>query len=193
FYPALEPKQWDDEIVIYSSRGANEVKQLYDVLEAIDEPAIAAQLFPSANALQLHGIIGSGFSENRSKTRIRAAVAESNAQLRNGQRHRPAPGICIIFHESLDFAGEDQVVAALLGDRVHQIIDGVTIGEGFFGRGGAWTASKNRGVSALRYVRTQDSVTTIVNPWAEYPVDFPLFEEPVLIVRDGRVCRELVR
>ena len=85
----------------------------------------------------------------------------------------------MIYHETLDFLSEHQVLAALFGDLAIPISTyGRSLGEPRFGGNGAWSSKKNRGVSALRYVRTNESITTVINPWAEHAIDPRAFSEP---------------
>ncbi|MGA2564615.1 MAG: hypothetical protein ABSF96_13725, partial [Steroidobacteraceae bacterium] len=91
----------------------------------------------------------------------------------------------------LDFAGDAQVAAALFGDIAIPIEKGGrAVGQPYFTRGGVWTATKNRSVSAVRYIRTPDSITTILNPWARHPIDFDLFREPVLLLQDNGLIEQ---
>jgi hypothetical protein len=126
-------------------------------------------------------------SGNRTPERIREQVKESNAQLKSGQSHRPGPGVCVIYHETLDFSGARHVAAALLGDIAIPIQKGGSLGQACFTRNGVLRPTKNRAVSAVRYVRTDDSTTTVINPWAAYAIDFDLFREPVLMLEGNRI------
>jgi hypothetical protein len=186
FYPALEPRNWSNKVVFRTKDGMEEEgPELYDFLES-DDSLLAVRLCPSQEPLTVHGAIGPGFHKNSTTARIRAEVKDSNSQLRNGQKYCPAPGVCVIYHESLDFAGDRHVVAALFGDLIASIGADGRPGEAVHGRNGAWSARKNRGVSALRYIRTEQSVTTVINPWADVPIDVGLFRERVWKMENGR-------
>lgn len=184
-YPALDPADWTAEIGIVHSDGTQAIGAAYRVLETHASARLAARVFPSASRLELRGTLDADARENRSVWRVREAVGDANRQLRNGQRHRGAPGVCAIYHDGLDALGDQQVLAALFGDLTIAIdLDPVRQGPAFLGRNGVLAPNKNRGVSAVRYQRSANSVTVVLNPWADFAVDSRLFRQPVW-VRDG--------
>jgi hypothetical protein len=188
FYPSLEPARWSDKVTITKADGQRDSRQLYDLLLDAVEPALIAWVLPSDSPLTVHGVGNTGMYGNRTPERIREQVKESNAQLKNGQSQRPGPGVCVIYHETLDHASARQLVAALLGDIAIPIqSDGRSLGQARFTRNGVWRPTKNRAVSAVRYVRTDDSITTVINPWARYAINFDLFREPVLMLEGSRM------
>lgn len=186
FYPGYEPSHWGSRATLVTDSSRHEGPELYDLLESPDA-LISAALYPSDSPLTAHTCVVPAMTGNRTDVRIRKAIKYANSQLRNAQSRRPAPGLCIIYHETLDFAGDDQVAAAAFGDL--QIPVGGTMADAVYGAGGAWTERKNRGVSAIRYVRTDTSITNVINPWAEFPLDPQLFLERPWSMRERRPVR----
>jgi hypothetical protein len=137
FYPGLDPQHWGARATMVRDSGHDEGPELYDLLESTDA-LISVALYPSNTPLTVNATIAPAMRGNRTDERIREAVKDANAQLRNAQRRRPAPGVCMIYHETLDFAGDMQVADALFGDL--QIPVGGTVADAVFGGGGAWTA-----------------------------------------------------
>ena len=84
-------------------------------------------------------------------------------------------------------SGDVQVTAAAFGDL--QIPVGGTIADAVYGSGAAWTANKNRGVSALRYICSPDSATVVINPWADYQIDPGVFVEQPWTMINRRPAR----
>jgi hypothetical protein len=185
FYPGLDPRSWSGKATFTTPNGFEQGPELYDLLDS-DDALLAAQLCLSNERLTVHAAIGAGFHGNTTNERIRAEIKAANNQLRNGQKYRPAPGICVIYHGSLDFAADLEVVSALFGDLVMSISDNGKLGNAVHGKNGAWSSTKNRGVSALRYVRTDVSATLVINPWAEFQIDNKLFRERVWTVENGQ-------
>ena len=184
-YPGLEPADWAAEIVIFHSDDTETSDAAHRVLETNANARLAARVFPSAARLELRGALAGDAHANRSVWRVREAIGDANRQLRNGQRCRRAPGVCAIYHDSLDALGEQQVLAALFGDFTIGIeLDPIRPGPAFLGRNGVLSPNKNRGISAVRYQRAADSVTVVVNPWSDMPIDGTLFQEPVWVL-DG--------
>jgi hypothetical protein len=184
-YPALEPADWAAEIVIAYPDGSQTCAAAHRVLETCSSARLAARVFPSARRLELRGTLGADAHQNRSVWRVRQSVGDANRQIRNGQRFRPAPGVCAIYHDGLDALGEQQVLAALFGDLTIPIDrDPIRQGPAFLGRNGVLSPNKNRGISAVRYQRAADNVTVVMNPWTDIPLDIALFQQPVWVL-DG--------
>jgi len=117
--------------------------------------------------------------------RIRESIDEANDQLRSGQNCLPAPGICVIYHESLDATSGRMFLAAIFGDLTVPIeLNPIQPGGPFLGRNGILAPTKNRGVSAVRYVTSGAVDAIALNPYAEYPVEAAMFRTPVWVA-DG--------
>lgn len=187
-YPALEPVDWAAEVVVTHSDGTETSAAAHRVLETDAGARLAARVFPGTTRLELRGTLGADAHENRSVWRVREAIGDANRQLRNGQRCRPAPGVCAIYHGSLDALGDQQVLAALFGDLTIAIdLDPIRPGPAFLGRNGVLSPTKNRGVSAIRYQRSDDSTTVVVNPWADIAIEPGMFRQPVWVVDGDQV------
>jgi hypothetical protein len=176
FHPGLEPASgaWASRATIFRDGTRDEGPELYDFLES-DNSLLSAAWYPSDKQLHVGATI-KPVVRNNTDQRIRAAVKAANSQIRNGQKYRAAPGVCLIYHDTMDHAGDHSVAAALFGDMLIPV--GGTMAEVVMGQGGAWNSrGKNNGVGAVRYLRTDDSATTIINPWAQQQVDPAIFPE----------------
>jgi len=175
FHPGLDPRNWASRATILKDGSREEGPELYDLFES-DNSLLSVGWYPSEERLHV-GATMMSFNRNTTDQRICAAVKAANRQIRNALKYRTAPGVCVIYHDTLDHAGDGSVASALFGDLLIPV--GGTLDQHVIGRGGAWnTGGKNNGVSAVWYVRSEDSTTAVVNPWADYPIDPVLLGEP---------------
>ena len=184
-YPALEPADWGAEVEVTYSDGSRLSGAGHALFESRAAASLAARIFPGSAPLSLRGALGAEAQENRSVWRVREAVADASQQLRNCQRYRPAPGVCAVYQGGLDALGDQQVLAALFGDLTIAIErEANHSGPAFLGRNGVLSPTKHRGVSAVRYQRTDSSVAVVLNPWSDAPISPGLFRRPVWVL-DG--------
>lgn len=176
-YPSLEPRQWSATVTLRAATGAETTGPLFDLLLGKVSPLLAVQVFQATEQLSL----GGGHSEvrkNTSQDRIRRAVADCNRQIRNGQKFAQAPGLAVIHQDFPDALGPEQFVAAMFGDLAFEVNrDEPRVRRVVLTGNGVLTATDNRGVSAVRYVRRHADAVFVVNPHAEHALPWEHFAE----------------
>ena len=91
--------------------------------------------------------------------RLPREIHKANQQLRNGQNHVPGPRVCVIYHKGLEASDDRMFLAALFGDLTVPIdLNPTRMGTTFLGRNGILSVKQNRGISAVRYVRSDPDV-----------------------------------
>jgi hypothetical protein len=159
-----------------------------DVFEGDTNGPVALIYDRSDRPLRLVSLMSAG-GHSTTVRRIREAIDEANDQLRSGQNCVPAPGICVIYHESLEATSGHMFLAALFGDLTVPIELGpIQPGEPFLGRNGILAPTKNRGVSAVRYVTSGTVDAIALNPYAEYRVEAAMFRAPVWVAEGASIA-----
>jgi len=133
FHPGMEPQNWGARATMMRAGVWDEGPELYDLFES-DNSLLSVAWYPANEQLHV-GATMMPFSRNTTDQRIRAAVKEANRQIRNGQKYRNAPGVCVIYHDTLDHSGEYSVATALFGDLLIPV--GGSLDQHVVGRGGA--------------------------------------------------------
>ena len=121
--------------------------------------------------------------------RLRGAVHEANAQLKNGRRFKKVPCLLLVYHDALDVAEDILVASALFGNLTYAAPrENWEAGRLQLTRDGAWNNNKHRSTSALCYVRNNSGRVTAYNPWAESPLSRGLLGEREIVLNpDGIV------
>jgi hypothetical protein len=179
YYPSYDPMDWSQEVEIVAERGTIGRWQLYDVFEGDSAGPLSVSYCRSDTPLAMCALMSSG-GYNTTAARIREVAADANNQLRSGQRVVTCPGICVIYHESLSATAGRLFLSALFGDVTVPIdLNPTRLGQAFLGNNGVLSPTKNRGISAVRYVTQgyQDSI--VLNPYAEYPIEPSFFRSAV--------------
>lgn len=185
-YPSCEP-DWAKQVVLTLSDGGTRQDYAYRIL-SVAAGKIALRLFESTTPFKIQSASMFEVVRNRSSYRVREAIDEANDQIRNGQTYRPAPGIVCIYQETMDELRAHTLLAAVFGDLTVPIDRGSgKFGEIFLGRNGILKPDKNRGVSAVRYVGYGGDSIFIVNPWAEYPIQWRVFARDAYILQGSRL------
>ncbi len=181
YYPGYDPEDWGQEVEIACAGQQPVMRQGYDVFEGDTNGPVALIYARSERPLRLVTLMSAGGSTTTAR-RVREAIDEANDQFRSGQSCVPAPGICVIYHESLEATSGHMFLAALFGDLTVPIgLDPIQPGDPFLGRNGILAPAKNRGVSAVRYVTSGTVDAIALNPYAEYPVEAAMFRAPVWV------------
>lgn len=184
YYPGYEPADWSQEVELACSGEQPVMRQGYDVFEGDTRGPVALIYSRSERPLRLVTLMSDGGNTNTAR-RIREAIDDANDQLRSGQRCVPAPGICVIYHESLEATAGQMFLAALFGDlTIPLALDPIRPGEPFLGRNGILTPTKNRGVSAVRYV-SMGATTIALNPYADHVINASIFRAPVWVSNES--------
>jgi hypothetical protein len=187
-YPALDPKNWSSVVTIRRSNGDTDTAKLYQRLGSRVPFQLALRIFASEKSLFV-GSAGSGVRTNTSQKRIREDINKANSQIRNAQKARLAPGVVSIYHDSLDALGLEMFLAALFGDLsipVTPVRGGPPkFGTPEFGPHAVLTGGKNRGVAIVRYYPYKDEPYTVVNPYADTPIDWRPFADAAWIMNEA--------
>jgi hypothetical protein len=179
YYPSYEPKDWSQEVVIACEGETAIQRQAYDIFYGDSEGPISLSYWRSESPLSLGALMSTG-GYNTTAARIREAIDDANDQLRSGQSAVPAPGICVIYQESLEATGDRMLLAALFGDLTIPIaLNPIQPGNPFLGRNGILSATKNRAVSAVKYVSLGSEELIVLNPYARFPIESRIFRAPV--------------
>jgi hypothetical protein len=132
--------------------------------------ALVAHIDPNDRPLESISSMSSGTSTVRERTL--AAVEDANAQLRNGYKFKPAPGVVFVVPpaEHVDDFG---IASALYGRLTAEFCpERKAFGETFHGRDGAFRATKNTHVSVVIRLRRNEGIATYFpNPYAREPID----------------------
>lgn len=184
YYSSYDPAVGGLEVEI-SDDGETTTRRTFDIFDGWAQSPITVAYYRSESPLHLVSM-GSGMAMPvNTADRLRSAIDEANQQVRSGQRQVQAPGICMVFHDSLDATSGVMFLAAIFGDLTIPIAtDPIQYGEAFLGRNAILTPSQNRGISAVRYVSEQYGESIALNPYAEFPIVAELFRAPVWI-REG--------
>jgi hypothetical protein len=178
YYPSYEPRDWAQEVDIVCGADLLERRQIYDVFIGDSDGPIAVNYCRSNSPIWCTLMSMGG--RNTTAARLRLVVNDANDQLRSGQNAAPAPGICVIYHESLEATGGRMLLAALFGDLTIPIaLNPIQPGTPFLGRNGILSATKNRAVSAVKYVSLGSEELIVLNPYARYPIESRIFRTSV--------------
>ena len=144
YYPSYDPDDWAQEVELACAGEDPVRRQGYDVFEGDSDGPVALIYDRSESPLTLVSLMSAG-GYSTTAARIREAIDEANDQLRSGQSCSPAPGICVIYHESLDATSGRMFLSALFGDLTIPIaLNPVRPGgEPFLGRNGILSPTKN--------------------------------------------------
>jgi hypothetical protein len=127
--------------------------------------ALVANIDPNDRPL----ISISAMSDGRPSVSARtlSVLEHANQQLRDAYRFKVAPGV--VFIVPAEDHADDQMIATGAYKRLTVPIDQKTggLGEGFYGRDGAFRRDKNRHISAaIRLRRNGETATYFPNPFA---------------------------
>jgi hypothetical protein len=191
YYASYEPAVGGLGVEVIDD-GNTTIRHSFEVFDGWVQSPITVAYYRSESRLHLASM-GSGVAMPvNTADRLRNAIDEANQQIRSGQRQVPAPGICMIYHDSLDATSGVMFLAALFGDLTIPIaLDPIKYGEAFLGRNAILTPEQNRGISAVRYVSEQYGESIAINPYAEFPVAPRLFRAPVWISDGERMSVRL--
>jgi hypothetical protein len=192
FYPSYDPQDWAQEVVVVCGEDMSDKRQIYDVFIGDSDGPIAVNYCRSDSPIWCTLMSMGGRSATAA--RLRLVINDANDQLRSGQRCVPAPGVCVIYHESLDATSDQMFLAALFGDLTIPIeLNPTRRGTPFLGNNGILSPTQNRGVSAVRYVTLGLGESIALNPYADFPIDADFFNAPVWVpdgeamsLHDGR-------
>jgi hypothetical protein len=185
YYSSYEPAVRGLDVEI-SDDGNSTTRRSFEVFDGWAQSPITVAYYRSDSPLHLASM-GSGMAMPVNTTeRLRSAIDEANDQIRSGQAKVPAPGLCVVYHDSLDATSGQMYLAALFGDLTVAIdLAPICMGEAFLGRNAILTPQQNRGVSAVRYVTANYGESIALNPYAEFPIDRSLFGDAPVWVLDG--------
>jgi hypothetical protein len=189
-YPSCEP-DWSKRIKLVLSDGTTREDHAYRILN-VSAGKVALRLFWSQTPFKIASASMFEATRNRSNQRVRDAIDEANDQIRNGQIYRRAPGVVCVYQENLDALGGHTLLSAIFGDLTVPIDrDSKKMGEAFLGRNGILKPDQNRGISAVCYTGYGGNSTFIVNPWADYAVQWQLFASEAYVMQGSNVslCR----
>jgi hypothetical protein len=190
WFPTLEPSRWGAPVAVAGSDGTATTVEPYDLLCPEREGKLVARWSATGTALQVHAARDPEACRSESIWRLRDIIESANARLHNGQQYAPAPSACVVYDDGPDRLSETALLATLFGDlTIPYARDPTRHWVPFHGRNGAFTPTRNRAVSLFRYVWGQGGVTTVENPWAEHPVDWRTFREPVWMLKGNRATR----
>jgi len=138
-----------------------------------DRPARALLHVDSSHGERvLRGVGGAQAHSVRTVDRMRHVIAHANRQLRNGQKHRAAPGLLVLYNDHLGGGDHTDVLRACFGD-LTVLVRPQTSGpsSGFYGRNGVLRQNKNTAISAIEYRSRVYPTVCLVNPFALYQID----------------------
>jgi len=164
------PADWTAPIQIVNN-GVELHELAYRVLDE-DRPARALLRVDSSRGKRvLRGLGGAEAHSVKTVDSIRHIVAHANRQLRNGQKHRAAPGVLVLYNDHLGGGDSTDILRACLGDLTILVNpQAVSPSRGFYGRNGVLRPNKNTAISAIEYRSRFYPTVCLINPFARYPV-----------------------
>jgi hypothetical protein len=159
-------------LVVWESDGELQTKRAWEVFNWTQsfDCALVAHIDPNDRPLDTISSTSSGTSTVTERTL--AAVEDANAQLRNGYRFKPAPGIVFLVPplHHVDDLGIANALYGKLTAEYSLVTKG--FGQAFHGRDGAFRPEKNTHISVvIRLRRNGEAATYFPNPYAKEPLN----------------------
>ena len=188
-YPLeAEPGGIDADIQI--DDGSVQRVPAYQLLSVQDPAPVIIRIEASTGERGIASVGAAGAQADTTVDRLRRVIDDANAQLKNGQRFKTAPGVVHVFLDHLAGAGQSDVMRACFGDLTVPIdASSRAAGEAFYGQNGILRANKNTAVSAVTYRSRHYGTVSVLNPWATYPVLLKWLDGTVHRVEDERLVK----
>lgn len=175
--PIFGPELRYDTPAILRTQTGEKITRLVDELGLYDDQMrLGLELERSDESFYIASVRRQGgMWESRNKSRIRDAISEANAQLRNGRKFRRAPSLALIYPRGLFIPQNRVFFSALFGDDVvrYSISSSATaikMEDQYYAGNGVWNSKKNTSTSAACLIRNDEEPLIVHNYWAQAPL-----------------------
>lgn len=169
--PAASPADWAANLRIWDGPTCVE-KSAHTVLQSRRPARVSLRVQTWTGSKVLYSVGNAETHDVRTVDRLREVIDRANDQLKNGQKHRPLPGILIVYFDHIGGGDYGDVLRACLGDLTIAIDPrNNSANETYYGRNGVFRADKNTAISAIIYRSRHYKAVSLLNAHALYPVD----------------------
>lgn len=171
-YPLdAEPSDWTADMNLVEE-GLALQRPAFTVLKPLRPARVLLRVERSSEDRVLCSLGNAEVQDVKTVDRLRDVIDDANDQIKNGQRHRPLPGVLVVYFDHLGGGDHGDVLRACLGDLTVSIDRHANaISETFYGRNGVFRPNKNTAISAIVYRSRHYSAMSLVNPYALYTVN----------------------
>lgn len=172
--PIIAPElRYDTPAILTTQTGEKIVRPVDEIGFFDDQMRLGLELERNDESFHIASVMRQGgMWLSRSKSRIRDAISEANAQLRSGRKFRRIPSLVLIYQRGLFMPRNRVFFSALLGDdavrySISSSAKAIKLEDQYFAENGVWNSRKNTSTSAACIVRNDEEPLPVHNYWAQ--------------------------